>query len=181
MGCLERVGRRGCAGPLNGRKKQGRRKAMNEQDGFRLEAAVQFGFQESGHNEGKDDDCYLCSQAQLIAFAKACERAGMYQAYGMDSRDLVFHRMLEIDAELAPILANAKEEQDMASRGYARSTECPDTWHARRDPNLCEGKTATEMQKDRLQELRRKFSEIYTIEQCGDAIRAILDHMVESV
>jgi len=45
---------------------------MNEADGFRIEAAQQFGFQTT------DDDAenYACTEAQLIAFAKACERKG---------------------------------------------------------------------------------------------------------
>ena len=43
----------------------------------------------------------------------------------------------------------------------------------------CDGKTATDTQQERLRELRQKFGEIYTIEQCGDAIREILDYMRE--
>lgn len=49
---------------------------MNDADGFRLEAAEQFGFEDtSGAVDG-----YLCTEAQLIAFAKACERAGRAEA-----------------------------------------------------------------------------------------------------
>lgn len=76
---------------------------MNDQDGLRIEAAEQFGFSEIGQDEFGHSG-YQCTTAQLIAFAKACERAGMFQSHGMGSRDLVAKRIAEIDAELAPLL-----------------------------------------------------------------------------
>jgi hypothetical protein len=48
---------------------------MNDQDGHRLEAAEQFGFAHADLGEPG----YFCTDAQLIAFAKACERAGRAQ------------------------------------------------------------------------------------------------------
>jgi hypothetical protein len=89
-----------------------------EQDGFRVEAAGQFGFQNF------NDDCteHRCTTAQLVAFAKACERAGMFQAHGMGSRDLVAKRMAEIDAELKPIL-EAETARSMTAAGYVRAPE----------------------------------------------------------
>ena len=59
------------------------------------------------------------AEAQLIAFAKACERKGM-----AGSRDMVAKRIAAIDAENAPILA-AEEERFMTSRGYVRGTDEP--------------------------------------------------------
>lgn len=48
---------------------------MNEADGFRIEAALRSGFAMTNDN----GDEYACTEAQLIAFAKACERAGRAQ------------------------------------------------------------------------------------------------------
>lgn len=71
---------------------------MNEQDGYRVEAALQFG-------ATPDDDCekYTLTEVALIAFAKACERKGLAEAHGLANRDAVHRRILDIDAELAPI------------------------------------------------------------------------------
>jgi hypothetical protein len=93
---------------------------MTDADGFRIEAAEQFGF------EPTDGDMtgYVCTEAQLIAFAKACERKGLFEAHGLANRDAVHRRILDIDAELAPILA-AEEERYMTSRGYVRGTDEP--------------------------------------------------------
>jgi hypothetical protein len=48
----------------------------DEADSFRIEAAVQFGF----HWTNDDADEYACTEAALVAFARACERAGMAEA-----------------------------------------------------------------------------------------------------
>lgn len=45
---------------------------MSDEDGFRIEAALQFGFETTND----DADQFKCTQEQLIAFAKACERKG---------------------------------------------------------------------------------------------------------
>lgn len=114
---------------------------MNEQDGFRLEAAMQFGF-----SQAEDDGPYTCTEAQLIAFAKACERKGLAEAVTVaagelrntsqlmsnppqssaawDIRNALNKKIEKIDAELAPILA-AEEERYMTSRGYVRGTDEP--------------------------------------------------------
>jgi hypothetical protein len=107
---------------------------MNEQDGFRLEAAEQFGF-----SQAEDDGPYTCTEAQLIAFAKAAERKGMASAAALirnraqtsalrSSCDDLILAAREIeslvavsDAELAPILA-AEEERYMTAQGYVRGT-----------------------------------------------------------
>ena len=96
---------------------------MTDEDGFRIEAAEQFGFKIT------DDDAeqLACTESQLIAFAKACERKGIAQSaklartmaslYGRyDNQENAltgelesFAKMLEkvvdaIDIHLAPIL-----------------------------------------------------------------------------
>lgn len=48
----------------------------NDADGFRIEAALQFGFRMTND----DGDEYACTESQLIAFAKACERKGRAEA-----------------------------------------------------------------------------------------------------
>jgi hypothetical protein len=102
---------------------------MTDEDGFRLEAAEQF---------GASSDCYTFTEAQLIAFAKACERAGMAQAHAMGSRDTVWKRMQEIDAELAPILAE-EEARFMTAQGYVRATDDqPGARWIKPEPPLCE-------------------------------------------
>lgn len=92
---------------------------MNEEDGFRIEAAEQFGFSQT-----EDDGPYTCTEAQLIAFAKACERMGLAVAYGIGSRDLLYQHILRVDAELASILT-AEEERAMTAAGYVRGTDEP--------------------------------------------------------
>jgi hypothetical protein len=89
---------------------------MTDADGFRLEAAVQFGF--TWTNDDADE--YACSEAALIAFAKACERKGMADVVAkLEAADsavslewLVNEIHLDIaamDAELAPILETEKQ------------------------------------------------------------------------
>lgn len=75
---------------------------MNDADGFRLEAGEQFGAR-SIDTDGRDDYVVL-TEAQLIAFAKSCERKGMAKANGIGSRLLVARLIAESDAELAPLL-----------------------------------------------------------------------------
>lgn len=53
---------------------------MNDQDGLRIEAAEQYGFEEIDGQDGPGQPGYFCTEAELLAFAKACERAGMAQA-----------------------------------------------------------------------------------------------------
>lgn len=77
---------------------------MTDADGLRLEAAEQFGFMGVDPGAGAFEGAYSCTTTQLLAFAKACERAGMVQAHGMGSRDLVAQRIAAIDIELTPIL-----------------------------------------------------------------------------
>lgn len=120
---------------------------MTDEDGFRIEAAVQFGFEWTND----DADEYACTEAQLIAFAKAAERKGRAEAikiaedlYGegpsapwdnggtSDGWNIGTQKVVElltalnaaIDVELAPILA-AEEERFMISRGYVRGTDEP--------------------------------------------------------
>lgn len=82
---------------------------MTDEDGHRVEAALQFGFSITGG----DVDGYICTEPQLIAFAKACERAGMAKAVALlriqpNASLWVAARLDEqiaaTDAELAPIL-----------------------------------------------------------------------------
>lgn len=107
-----------------------------EDDGFRSEAAGQFGFRDF------NDDCTerLCTTAQLVAFAKSCERKGRAEAAQVVRRELnnplnaqakspllavlgaLKKRNDESDAELAPILA-AEEARFMTSRGYVRARD----------------------------------------------------------
>lgn len=72
---------------------------MTDEDGFRIEAAEQFGFKPT------DDDCehYACTHAQIIAFAKACERKGRAEA-AQKIADTLAKMNATSDAELAPIL-----------------------------------------------------------------------------
>jgi len=97
---------------------------MTDEQGFTIEAAYQFGFQGSGHNEGKDTDTFLCTQSQLLTFAKACERKGMANAHAMGSRDIVWREIQKIDAELKPIL-EAEEVRYMTVQGYVRGSDEP--------------------------------------------------------
>lgn len=88
---------------------------VTDDDSLRLEAAEQFGFRGG-------DNRYACTEAQLIAFAKACERAGMARTVAyirMHERALEYYewgralnwtakqldvQIAAIDAELAPLL-----------------------------------------------------------------------------
>lgn len=99
----------------------------DEANGFRIQAAVQFGFRWTND----DADEYACTESQLIAFAKACERKGMadvraqlrelesaFDAVGIAgsasaslmsgaisaAADGLDTQIAAIDAELAPIL-----------------------------------------------------------------------------
>lgn len=94
---------------------------MIEQDGFRIEAALQLGFEEAAVHCGKTE-VYACTEAQLIAFAKACERKALCTARShvrqelnnpLSARDKcpllaimgrLSKQIAQIDAELAPIL-----------------------------------------------------------------------------
>lgn len=108
-----------------------------QQDGFRTEAAVQFGFRWTND----DADEYACTEAALVAFAKGCERAGMYQAAQMMRKradvfgvgtttyyDLILgareleDRIAVLDAELKPIL-EAEAVRSMTAAGYVRAPE----------------------------------------------------------
>jgi len=120
---------------------------MNDADGFRLEAACQFGFETTND----DADEYKCTEAALLAFVKACERKGRAEAikiaddlYGegpsapwdnggtSDGWDRGTQKIVELlttlnvaaDAELAPILA-AEEVRSMTAAGYVRGTDEP--------------------------------------------------------
>lgn len=117
---------------------------MTDADGFRIEAAEQFGF--DLFETSTDQDRYTCTEAQIIAFAKACERKGLAEAATIagselrntsylltnppksaaawDIRNAITKKVEDIDAELAPILA-AEEERYMMSRGYVRGTNEP--------------------------------------------------------
>lgn len=97
---------------------------MNDEDGFRIEAAEQFGFTPTD----PDAERYECTEAQLIAFAKACERKGLCEAiaemervgsYSTDQEKgalgVVIHKMsgriTEIDAVNGPILETERRRQ----------------------------------------------------------------------
>ncbi len=105
---------------------------VTEEDGFRLEAAEQFGF-----SQAEDDGPYTCTEAQLIAFAKACERKGLAEAHGLANRDAVHRRILDIDTELAPIMA-AEEERSMLAAGYVRGTDEPGKRWVKPSELLCD-------------------------------------------
>lgn len=117
---------------------------MTEQDGFRLEAAEQFGF-----SQAEDDGPYTCTEAQLIAFAKAAERKGRAEAIALLEQTPVGPAVLRIlrernaasDAELAPIMA-AEEERYMTARGYVRGTDEPGKRWVKPDCDVCGGDCA---------------------------------------
>lgn len=95
---------------------------MNDQDGLRLEAAEQFGFEEIDGQDGPGQPGYFCTESELIAFAKACERKGMADAREITKRLGAFgatyrlsERIAAIDAELAPILV-VEEVRYMTAR-----------------------------------------------------------------
>ena len=92
---------------------------MTDEDGLRLEAAEQYGFEEIDGQDGPGQPGYFCTEAELIAFAKACERAGMFRAHGMGSRDLVAKRIMEFDAELKPKFA--PDSRPLLTRLHARA------------------------------------------------------------
>lgn len=101
---------------------------MTDEDGHTIEAAVQFGFRWTND----DADEYACTEAQLIAFAKACERKGLAEASALLKRcrvtfaadRILKERVATIDAELAPILAT-EEERYMTAQGYVRGIDEP--------------------------------------------------------
>lgn len=91
---------------------------MNEADGFRTEAACQFGFETTND----DADEYKCSQAALIAFAKGCERKGMADAREIARRAGAYvaiarldKQIAALDVELAPILESERQRSLTAS------------------------------------------------------------------
>jgi hypothetical protein len=81
---------------------------MTDEDGLRLEAAEQFGFTPTD----PDAERYECTTAQLIAFAKACERKGRSEAIELLNKcrvtfaasRILKERNAATDAELKPIL-----------------------------------------------------------------------------
>lgn len=75
---------------------------MTEQDGFRIEAAYQFGFEDS--HPGADDEVYVCTEEALLTFAKACERAGMARAMA-----LVQQQIDALDLETGPVLEAVRQ------------------------------------------------------------------------
>lgn len=132
---------------------------MNEADGFRIEAACQFGFETTND----DADEYKCTEAALLAFAKACERKGRAEAikiaddlYGegpsapwdnggtSDGWNIGTQKIVELltainvtaDAELAPILAT-EEARCMIACGYVRGTDKPGKRWIKPEP-LCD-------------------------------------------
>lgn len=116
-----------------------------ERDGFRVEAADQFGFTDF------NDDCteHRCTTATLVAFAKACEHAGLAQARDMIAASVLAEgpfplqyrigwssgqhsaemkisaAMHALAAELDPI-REAVTEQRMTAAGYVRAPEVSD-------------------------------------------------------
>lgn len=105
---------------------------MTDEDGHRIEAAMQFGF-----SQAEDDGPYSCIDAQLIAFAKACERKGLAMAHGLANRDAVYRHILALDGELAPILA-AEEDRYMTAQGYVRGTDEPGKRWVKPDREACD-------------------------------------------
>lgn len=115
---------------------------MTDEDGHRIEAAEQFGFIPTD----PDAERYECTTAQLLAFAKSCERKGLIDARliagsdlrntghllsnppqsaaAWDIRNAITRKIEALDAELKPILA-AEEERFMTSRGYVRVHNVP--------------------------------------------------------
>jgi hypothetical protein len=98
-------------------------------DGFRCEAAQQFGFETTIDYAAE----YECTQAQLIAFAKACEYAGVAQAVrfasaGDDTYRGPFDAQGIVDelerriAALDAVIREAEEVRFMTARGYVRDT-----------------------------------------------------------
>lgn len=117
---------------------------MTDEDGHRIDAAMQFGFEQT-----EDDGPYSCTEAQLIAFAKAAERKGRAEAIALATQegrvtdfgarmalkgvaDELLAMNAASDAALAPILA-AEEHRFMTSRGYVRGTDDPGGRWVRRE------------------------------------------------
>lgn len=115
---------------------------MNDADGHRIDAAEQFGFIGTDAPHDVDEGAYACTVTQLIAFSKACERAGVAAAailaqnkaheyrlhhmsvggVALDALAADLNRINEIvDAELAPIL-EAEETRFMTAQGYVRGS-----------------------------------------------------------
>lgn len=116
-----------------------------EADAFRLEAAEQYGFEEI---ENAHTTAYRCTEAELIAFAKACERKGLFAAIAalrsaeakLDAAqslnaslmsgaisamaDTLDEALALIDAELTPI-REAAEARFMTAQGYVRGPDAP--------------------------------------------------------
>lgn len=122
---------------------------MNDADGFRIEAALQFGFQESSHNDGKDTDVYLCTEAQLIAFAKACERKGMVDVVlkveGADSAvslewalNDVALSVDELAAEFAPILEAERTRVTTEQVAWSYELACSRNWVDGKPAEYCD-------------------------------------------
>lgn len=119
---------------------------MNDEDGHRIEAAEQFGFESAEVFCGKTE-VWSCTQDQMIAFAKACERKGLADAVALLQRwagdaeefkavsarheimqnvcrnaaTALNNKIIAVDAELGPILA-AEEARSMTAAGYIRGT-----------------------------------------------------------
>ncbi|MGX9443917.1 hypothetical protein ACWX0K_15245 [Nitrobacteraceae bacterium UC4446_H13] len=99
---------------------------MTDEDGHRIDAAVQFGFEWTND----DADEYACTEAQLIAFAKAAERKGRAEAVALLKQTPAHLAVLRIlrerndaaDAELLPIL-EAERVRSLTAAGYVRGTD----------------------------------------------------------
>lgn len=112
---------------------------MTDEDGLCIEAAEQFGFEwTTGAIDG-----YICTKAQLLAFAKSCERRALVEARliagselrntghllsnppqsaaAWDIRNAITCKIEALDTQLAPILA-AEEDRFMTAQGYVRGT-----------------------------------------------------------
>jgi hypothetical protein len=88
---------------------------IDEQNGFRVEAAEQFGFESIDGEDAPGQPGYFCTEDELIAFAKACERKGMADALVIAKSSGAFgaatrlkKRIAEIDVELAPVLESER-------------------------------------------------------------------------
>jgi hypothetical protein len=114
---------------------------MSEADGFRTEAAVQFGF--TWTNDDADE--YACTEAALIAFAKGCERKGMADAREIARRCGAYvaiarldKQIAVLDAELKPIL-EAERQRSLTAAGHVPVDPANPTggWVKKPEP-LCE-------------------------------------------
>lgn len=91
-----------------------------EMDGFRTEAACQFGFETTND----DADEYKCTEAQLLNFAKSCERKGMCDARDLARKSGAYgtavrldKQIAEIDAYLKPIV-EVERQRWLTARGH---------------------------------------------------------------